>query len=145
MSDWTPAKVEARLVEAADVLKRLPAVRARGYFSTWPPVIRDFWEAFGREDVRLRRGPPPPAAIDRLDEALAWLRWLEPDDARIVWLRASGERWKVICWKAGMARATAHRHWLFALAAIVWRLNGRRLPGSRTRQSVIVMVRDAES
>ena len=134
---WTASLIEERMVEAADTLKRLPEARVRGYFSTWPAVIRDYWEAFGREDVRLRRGPPSPAAIDRMDETMAWLRWLEPDDARIVWLRASGEPWKAVCWKVGLARTAAHQHWMYALCVIVWRLNGRRLPHNASRRRVI--------
>ena len=141
---WTASLVEERMVEAADTLKRLPEERVRGYFSTWPTVIRDYWEAFGREDVRLRRGPPSPAAIDRMDEAMTWLAWLDPAEARIVWLRASGERWKAVCWRVGLARAAAHRHWLFALSVIAWKLNGRLVPDNRARQRVIEMVRDAK-
>lgn len=134
---WTASLVEERMVEAADTLKRLPEERVRGYFSTWPTVIRDYWEAFGREDVRLRRGPPSAAAIDRMDEALAWLAWLDPAEARIVWLRASGERWKTVCWKVGLARTAAHQHWMYGLCVISWRLNGRRLPHNVSRRRVI--------
>jgi hypothetical protein len=138
---WTASLVEERMVEAADTLKRLPEERVRGYFSTWPPVIRDYWEAFGREDVRLRRGPPSAAAITRMDEAMIWLAWLETIDTRIVWLRASGERWKTICWKVGLQRSSAHEHWLYALCVIAWRLNHRRIPKRRSRRYVIDMVR----
>ncbi|MBM3555585.1 MAG: hypothetical protein FJX47_08535 [Alphaproteobacteria bacterium] len=134
---WTASLVEERMVEAADTLKRLPEERIQDYFSTWPSVIRDYWEAFGREDVRLRRGPPSAAAIDRMDEALAWLAWLDPAEARIVWLRASGERWKTVCWKVGLARTAAHQHWMYALCVISWRLNGRRLPHNLSRRRVI--------
>lgn len=123
---WTASLVEERLEEAADTLRRLPEERVRGYFSTWPPAIRDYWEAFGREDVRLRRGPPAAAAIDRMDEALGWLAWLEPDDARLVWLRACGVHWKPITWRLGVGRTTAWRNWVAALIAIAARLSGAR-------------------
>ena len=36
MSEWTRELVEERLIEAADVMKRLPNVRVAGFFSTWP-------------------------------------------------------------------------------------------------------------
>ncbi len=140
---WTASLVEERMVEAADTLRRLPEERVQGYFSTWPPVIRDYWEAFGREDVRLRRGPPSAAAIDRMDEAMTWLAWLDPAEARIVWLRASGERWKTVCWKVGLARTAAHQHWMYALCVISWRLNGRRLPHNVSRRRVIEEARAA--
>lgn len=142
---WTASLVEERLVEAADTLKRLPKVKVQGYFTTWPPIIREHWQADGWAEVKLRRGPPAPRAIDRMDEAFGWLRWLDPDDAKIVWLRASGERWKVICWKVGLARAAAHRHWLFALSVIAWKLDGRKVPKHRARQRFIDMVHDANA
>lgn len=129
---WTALLVEDRLEEAADTLSRLPDEHVRGYFSTWPPVIRDYWEAFGREDVRLRRGPPSPAAIDRMDETMTWLRWLEPDDARLVWARAEGLPWKSACYRFGLSRAAIWRHWVASLQLISIFLNGHPVrPWSR--------------
>lgn len=142
--DWTPSLVEARLVEAADVLGRLPEPRVRGHASSWPPIVRDYWEAYGMSDVVLRRPPPSAAAIDRMDETLMWLAWLDPVDARIVWLRASGKPWKVVCWQVGLARSAVNEHWLFALCVIAWRLNGRRLPRNRSRRQVIEATRSAD-
>ena len=46
--------------------------------------------------TRLRLPPPSAATISRMDAALPWLLWLAPLDAKIVWRRASGERWKSI-------------------------------------------------
>ena len=57
MNDWTPAKVEERLLEAADVMKRLPPVRVPGYFSTWPKTLVQFSDL-----VRRTPGAPAPAA-----------------------------------------------------------------------------------
>ena len=142
---WTPLLVEERMVEAAEVLSRLPETRLRGYFGTWPPVVREFRESFGWHETQLRRPRPSPAAIDRMDEAFTWLPWLDPIDARIVWLRASGEPWKVICWKVGMARTAAHQHWMFGLCVIAWRLNGRRLPRNLSRRRVIEQTQASQS
>lgn len=130
--DWTPRMVEARLEEAADTLRRLPAVKVQGYFSTWPPIIRDFWEAFGRHAAEVRLGPAMPAAIDRMDETLLWLRWLEPDEVRLVWLRAEGVRWKLICARFGIGRTTAWYRWSGALAKIATRLNGSAEASNRS-------------
>ena len=66
---------------------------------------------------------------------------LEPIDAKIVWLRASGTRWKEICWEAGRARAAAHEHWLYALCVIAWRLNGRAAPKGVGRRELIGRLR----
>jgi hypothetical protein len=92
---------------------------------------------FGQEPQRMRLPPPSPAAISRMEETLGWLAWLEPADAKIVWLRATGERWKAFCWKVGLVRSAAHQHWLYALCVIVLRLNGRKVPGKRSRQFVV--------
>ena len=125
----TPSEIEARFVEAGDVMKRLPGVRVPGYFNTWPTMMREFSDLVGQEPVRMRRPPPPPDAISRMEEALDWLRWLEPEDARIVWMRASGDRWKTICWKVGLQRSAANERWLYALCVIAWRLsNGTERP-----------------
>jgi hypothetical protein len=138
---WTPSLVEERFAEAADTLSRLPEVRVQGHASTWPPYIQ---ECRSTDDVTFRRPPPSAAAITRMDEALPWLQLLDPVDARIVWLRADGEPWKVICWKVGLSRVAAHRHWLFALCVIAWTLNGRRIPKHISKVDLIARTRAAE-
>ena len=133
----TPTEVDNRIAEAADVLGRLPNVTIQGYASTWPPFVREYWESYGMSEVVLRRPPPSAAAIDRMDQALGWLRWLDPVDARIVWHRANGDRWKVVCWKVGMARSAVHQHWMYALCVIAWRLNGRSVPRNISKPALI--------
>ena len=140
---WTPSLVEERFVEAADVMKRLPEVKVQGYFSTWPKVIHDFGDRVEQEPKVLSRPRPSPHAISRMEETLGWLAWLEPIDAKIVWLRASGERWKSICWKVGLGRTAAHQHWLYALCVIAWKLNGREPSFRRSRQHMIEITRAA--
>ena len=121
---WTASRVEARMADAADVLKRLPEDRVQGYISAWPEIVRSVHESFGWQEPVLKRPWPSPASIDRMDEAMRWLAWLEPVDARIVWERAAKTRWKPICYRVGMTRATAWRHWVAGLALIALRLNG---------------------
>jgi hypothetical protein len=135
---WTPSLVEERFVEAAGVMKRLPDVRVPGYFNTWPKMLVEFADLVEQEPARLRLPPPAPNAISRMEETLSWLAWLDPVDAKIVWRRATGERWKTICWKVGLVRSAAHQHWRYALCVIVLRLNGRIVPSKRSRQFVVV-------
>ncbi len=123
---WTASRVEERLAEAADVLRRLPEERVQGYGSTWPAYVHDPGEAYGWDRPRLRPIPPTPRAIDRMEETLTWLRWLEPEVAKLVWARAKGERWKVICWRFGLGRTTAWERWVMGLCVIALRLNGER-------------------
>jgi hypothetical protein len=124
---WTPLMVEERLVEAADVMRRLPNVRVPGHFHTWPPIVVEFADRVGQEPEPMRLPPPSPAAISRMEETLGWLRWLKAEHARLAWARAEGTPWKLICWRFGIARATAHRRWPYALSLIAYGLNGRKL------------------
>lgn len=142
---WTPSLIEERFVEAADVMKRLPDVRVPGHFNTWPKMLLEFADLIGQEAPRLRRPPPGPDAISRMEEALSWLVWLEPVDRKIVWLRASGERWKSICWKVGLARTAANQRWLYSLCVVAWKLSGRTPPRGRSRQHVIELACAGES
>jgi len=123
---WTPKRVEARLEEAAEVLRRLPEHRVQGYFSTWPAPVRDYWEAFGWSEIAARRPCPTPAAISRMEQALEWLAWVSRDDARLLWLRAERVPWRVVCARIGVSRATAWRRWVAALMVIAAGLGGGR-------------------
>jgi hypothetical protein len=61
--------------------------------------------------------------------------WLEPDDARIVWLRAEGLHWKPICWRVGLCRQTAWRRWVAALVTVSNRLS--TAPKRMTRKGTL--------
>lgn len=139
MDNWTVEMVEARLEEAASVMKRLPPVRVPGYFSTWPRALVEFADLVGQQPEPMRLPPPSPAAITRMEETLDWLRWLEADDAKLVWARSDRTPWKAICWQFGIARATAHRRWQYGISVIAWRLNGRKLPAKRSKRYVTAM------
>lgn len=90
----------------------------------------------------MRRPRPSPAAITRMEEAITWNRFLERDDAALLWARADGTRWKAICWRFGISRATAHRRWEYALSVIAWRLNGRQPHLRRGRGFVVARASD---
>lgn len=139
---WTPSLVDERLTEAADILKRMPEVKVQGYFSTWPQMVYDFGDLVGQEPPLLRRPFPSPAAISRMEQTLGWTVGLDPVDAKIVWLRAYGERWKGICWRVGLARTAAHEHWLYGLCVIAWRLNGSHMQKRWSRQKLIALTPD---
>jgi hypothetical protein len=134
--EWTPSMVEARLSEAAYVLKRLPEPRLSGYFSTWPEFVYSFADKVGQEPKPMRV-LPSPQAISRMEETLTWTAGLDPIDGKIVWMKAYGERWKSICWAVGLQRSAAHQHWLYALSVISLRLNKRRFNSKLSKQRVI--------
>ena len=137
MDNWTVEVVEDRLIEAASVIHRLPPVRVPGYFNTWPPMVVEFADRVGQQPEPMRLPPPSPATITRMEEALGWLRWLEPQDAKLVWARANGKRWKTICWTIGLTRSSAHLHWRYALSVIVLRLSKQDIPSKRSRQFIV--------
>jgi len=140
---WTPSLVEARLAESADVLKRLPTDTVQGYFSTWPKAAYEFADLVGQTPAPMKRPWPTPAAIDRMTETLGWFFGLDPIDARILWFRAGGERWKTICWRVGLSRSAANERWLYALCLLSWKLNDRRPPKTTTRRQLISRTRAA--
>ena len=138
---WTPLMIEERLEEAVSVLKRMPPVKVPGFYTLWPRYIYEFADLVGQEPREMPLPPPSAASITRMDEVMEWLKWLEPDDVRIVWLRAAGKRWKTVCWTVGLARAAAHEHWLYALCVIAWRLNGHRIPQHASKRGMIALSR----
>ena len=127
-SKWTAKMVAAQMEEAVRTLRalRINGLKPRGYVSSWPDVVLDPNEAFGRDEVELRAGPPTPDAITRMDEALQWLCCLEPDQARLVWMHAEGVPRKTICAKVGMSRMTAWRVWMASLMTIASTINVSR-------------------
>jgi predicted DNA-binding protein (UPF0251 family) len=116
---WTPTLVAERLAEAADVLDRLPESKVRGFYSLLPlpPDVP------AGDGARTRPAAPAPEAIDRMDEAIGWLCWLEAEERRLVWLRAEGLPWKRITQRLGIGRTTAWQRWTMALLKIASRLN----------------------
>ncbi len=119
---WTASRVAHRLEDAAATMQRLPPVRVQGYVSSWPPIVREYWDAFGWDEMKVRLGPPSAVAIDQMDEAFVWLHWLEPDAARIAWLRACKMPWKALTMRMGMGRTRAWQEWVAALQTIAVRV-----------------------
>lgn len=127
-------EIEDRLEEAAWTLRRLPEKdRPRGYTSSWPPIVRDANHAYGYTPHAPMRVVPSAAAITRMEECFDWLMMLDPEDARIVWLRAENVRWKQICIRAGCVRSTAWRRWVAALMTISKKLEKQTKSVRKTR------------
>jgi hypothetical protein len=119
---WTAADVSERFREAILTLKKLPPAKVQGYFSVWP-VIKLSPLEIQRQDKKPLRLLALPSAIDRLDEVLTWLPWLEVEERRLVWQRAARVRWKTICTELGCDRSTAWRIWMTALEKVAASLN----------------------
>ena len=77
-----------------------------------------------------------------MEETITWSRFLKPEDAKLVWAHAEGVPWKAICWRFGIARATAHRRWQYGLSVIAWQLRWLgEFPAKRSRSFVVERVR----
>jgi hypothetical protein len=113
---WDQQTVAARLEEAVDVLARLPEERIHGVYDLWPKLV-------GEPCRPIRPAAAAPEAIDRMDEALGWLLWLEPQERQLLWLRAEGMPWKRITRWLGIGRTAAWQRWTTALLKIAVRLN----------------------
>jgi Domain of unknown function (DUF6362) len=136
MTEWTRDMVEERVIEAAAVLRKLPGLRSQGTFSTWPEILRTPREiALG--DPKPMKVLPSPSAISRMEETLTWNRFLERDDAHLMWQRAEWTPWKELCHRYGISRPTAHRRYDYALSVIAWRLNRREVHLRRGKRFVI--------
>ncbi|MDE3015741.1 MAG: helix-turn-helix domain-containing protein [Pseudomonadota bacterium] len=127
MEKWTMTDIADRFEEAAKTLRRMPPVTVKGYFNTWPPIVRTIMEQMQAEQEPLRRGPPSAEAISRMEETIHWIFLLDDEDERrLVWLRAERVYWKQICWRIGCGRTKAWQMWVMALLKIVTRLNARQ-------------------
>lgn len=116
------SEVEERLRSAARTLRRLPNVKVQGYFSTWPSIIREPLEILQMEPEPMRI-TPSMADITEMEEVLfVWLKWIEPEERRLVWLRAERVRWKLICGRFGVGRTKAWEMYRRALASIAAKL-----------------------
>ncbi|NGZ29225.1 MAG: hypothetical protein G8345_20350 [Magnetococcales bacterium] len=123
VENWNPKMVAHRMEEAASTLRALPGVRPKGYTSSWPPILQELMDTCGLAPGDLRPDSPTGDAITRMDESLDWLRWLVPEDARLVWLRAGNTPWKALMVKYGVSRTTVWSRWMAALLQIATHLN----------------------
>jgi hypothetical protein len=89
-------------------------------------------QAYGYTPEAPMRIVPSAAAITRMEECFDWLLILEPEDARIVWLRAEGVRWRQVCYRAGVVRTTAWRRWAASLLTIAKHLNAKEKSGRKS-------------
>lgn len=123
---WTTEQVALRLEEASATARRLPAVRVQGHFNAWPAIVREAWETMAADDPPEQHFPPSPQAVERMLEVMRWMLWLNPPARHLVWLRAGGAPWPVVCRKMGLSRTTAWRHQHAALGIIVNYLNEQK-------------------
>jgi len=125
---YTASEIADRMEDAARTLRRLPnppGSGPKGYGRSWPEYVQEAKHAYGYHEARMHVWPSP-RDIAEMEECLDWLQLVTPADARIIWMRGEGHRWRAVCIEAGCVRQTAWRRWVAALATIAKALNGGR-------------------
>jgi hypothetical protein len=118
-----------RIREAHDVFRRLPDPEKRFLrpkYGTWPLFARDFVEAYGYNDARVRLSPPSPSEIDRAMETVDWFaRYLSRNtiEAKVVWLCCGrGISFSQVAYVLRVSPTTVRRHRDAGIAVLVYRL-----------------------
>jgi hypothetical protein len=119
---WDEVAVRAALADALDTLRRWRrpgGLAPAGLVSTMPLPPG--------QGSRGREAPPPPSpkAIQRMEDRLHWLYWIEhPGRRKAVCLRALGLSWRRIAAAVGVASPETARAWEAAgVADVAGRLN----------------------
>lgn len=110
------AQVAERLIEAGDILKRSPMpsdyLGLGKTVAAWPAFAKTLAEIIAIERAMQKRGDKPktrvrPSAeeVDRLDEVLTWLLWLEPDPRRVCSAKMMGVGFRKIAGIDPMGRS----------------------------------------
>ncbi len=118
--------VKARLREAGSTVKRMrlekwdyPSQR----LAWWPDVVRQAADSYGYQEARGTLAAADPGAIDRMEEVLRWVMWLDDEGKKLVWARASGATWRHLEDIDGRSRVTLRKAYDKALEEIVGRLS----------------------
>ena len=103
---WTAEGVADHFEEAYRTLRKLPPVKAQGYFNAWPDMVRTSREVAAMEPQPMRVWPSA-SAITRLEQTSDWVLWIEVAERKLVWSRAARVPWKQISGEMGCDRTTA--------------------------------------
>ena len=133
----TPLELEDRFEEAVSTLRRLPDKRPRGHFNVWPAIARTAWEIMAMEPQPMKVWATPES-ISRMEQCFDWMLLLEPEDAKIVWMRAEKRSFRSIARGLGTYPMSAWRRWVRSLLLIADHLEAeaRKTPEKRLENSV---------
>ncbi|MBQ8464764.1 MAG: hypothetical protein IJ545_02005 [Alphaproteobacteria bacterium] len=109
-------EIKENLVFAAKIMRRLPPVKVQGYFCSWPKFCADEDDIHSSNEVWLM---PLPEEIEKMEEILDWLKFIEMEQRRIVWLRSCGMGWKQISARTHRGRSSLIRDFNASLKTIL--------------------------
>jgi DNA-directed RNA polymerase specialized sigma24 family protein len=118
MSEWTTQLIAERFVQSAVTLKRLPNDRSLGYRHSWPAIVHTRFEIMQQAPSPIRLAATP-AQVSAMEATFDWLRWLEPEQRRLIWMRAEGLPWRLIGRRLNAPKTTIQRRWHRALEVVL--------------------------
>ena len=113
-------EIKENLIFAANIMRRLPAVKAQGYHCTWPKFCTDADDFCNEGEVWLM---PLPQEITAMENILSWLEYTSFENRRIIWLRSCGMGWKRISDRTHRSRSGLIRIYNSGLKEICETLN----------------------
>lgn len=102
-------EIKAALREACRILERTPfpkGSRPAQLRAGWPDVVREAADAYGYTATRNRPALPSPHELDRMDEALRWLLWVDGTERTVLFARACGVTWRDLQQKLDISHVT---------------------------------------
>lgn len=114
-----------RFEECVNVMQKLPGAASLGTKTFWPDINYTDEEISKQEKRKVTPMRPLPESIDRAEECLTWITWLNEGERKLIWLRAHGESWRSISRETGFPKSSAQRYWFMALAKIAEKLKIR--------------------
>lgn len=127
-SIWNPKMVEDRFREAILTLNILPSSSAKAYFNFWADIANiDNKKTFLRR--KSTKKFTTTEEILKMNQTFEWMKWITPEERKLIWKRAENKHWKLISWELGCDRSTAWRKWVIACTKIATTLNARAVNG----------------
>lgn len=121
---WDEKIVMSYLIHAASIHRRLPEVKAKGYFTLWPPTLQDDWDRlYNALHGQTTLGSPMPPEVTFHEEVMAWLPYLNRHEQQLVWMRSNKVPWKILTVDFDRSKASLSRDLVAALSRLVVRLN----------------------
>lgn len=108
-------EIKENLTFAAEVMRRLPPVKVRGYFCSWPKFCSDNEIFKGDSDVWIQ---PLPHEVEAMEKILEWLKFTTVENRHIIWVRSCGMGWKNISLRCGKSRSSIIRMYNIGLKDI---------------------------
>lgn len=119
----TVREVEYRILRALKTVRVLPD-RERRFQKNGQPnrvsldVIRDYWDAYGVDDVIMPKFKPTPRDISDMLTALSWLRGISKNDFTHLWWRSFDLPFSYVAAKIGRSDETARTRYRDSLLQV---------------------------